>query len=622
MPNNASVSAGVINPLSTGPESLNDVESVTGTASGAPSVQLVFDRVSIDVPTKEEPWTKRILNEVTGIFGPAETVAVMGPSGSGKTTMLNALTGVMKPTSGSISCNGQPFDKAAMRRVSAFVPQDDLLTPCLTVDEAMMEAALFKMGSNVSEIARRQRVNKLLQTFGLEVCRDVLIGHPEGDKGISGGQKRRLSVALELCGEPSLLYLDEPTSGLDAVSTMSLVKSIAALSRAGMTIIATIHQPSAAAFFSFDRLLLLVKGSICYQGPLTLGKQPVNFFTAAGFPCPPLDNPADFMFQVVVENFDIVRRHYLEQGTPEDSGRVADPSLAPLLLRADNMYPSTLAVQLRTHIGRDIKCMVRDPLFVRLRVGSSISVGLIVGILYFKLGNDAEAINNMIALILFMILFLAIINALPVVVAVLPELAIVQKEVRNNWYSPLAYVPAKILTDTPLLIIPPAIFVGIVGNMTTISWGEDGMRLFRLYVACLLVVWGTHAWSLVICALAPSTKIATLMAPGSIMPMAVLSGFFVNQKDMTWVFRWATYIDYLNYAWQAMATAGFQGRKFDVPPDTGMSTGEDILDNRLNLPKVVDGTLDNYWVNIGILCAFTGFFRLAAVYLISRRLSN
>ena len=105
-----------------------------------------------------------------------------------------------------------------MRRFATFVPQDDLLTPSLTVHESLAEACLFKMGRSATAADRRARCEELLAQFGLAECRDVLVGHPEGKKGISGGQKRRLSVALELAGRPSLLLLDEPTSGLDSVS--------------------------------------------------------------------------------------------------------------------------------------------------------------------------------------------------------------------------------------------------------------------------------------------------------------------------------------------------------------------------------------------------------------------
>ena len=207
-------------------------------------VQVVFDKVSVEVATRDKAKPKKkILDQVSGLFGPSEAIAVMGPSGSGKTTMLNVLTGVSKFTSGSITVNSQPFNPVALRRVSALVPQDDLLTPILTVLESLMEASAFK--SELDPAEQRLVVEKLITQFGLQSCRDVLVGHPaEGKRGISGGQRRRLSVALELCGNPSLLYLDEPTSGLDSVSTMTLVKLFSSLAKRGTTVIATIHQPS------------------------------------------------------------------------------------------------------------------------------------------------------------------------------------------------------------------------------------------------------------------------------------------------------------------------------------------------------------------------------------------
>ena len=139
--------------------------------------------------------------------------------------------------------------------------------------------------------------------------------------------------------------------------------------------------------------------------------------------------------------------------------------------------------------------------------------------------------------------------------------------------------------------------------MSGLTRGGDtpGARFFMCYIAIELVVMATHAWALFLCSLAPSTEVGVLLAPGSIMPMAVLSGFFVNQQDMSWVFRWFSYIDYLNYGWQAMATAGFHGLTFNVSEDAGpgLQTGEQVLKNRLRLATGSD--LSSFWVNIGVL---------------------
>ena len=236
---------------------MDDVEA----ASAATPVQVKFTGITLDVKTGKDQ-TKRILDDVSGHFGPAESVAVMGPSGSGKTTLLLCVSGAASPTSGSVDVNGAPFDAGTMRRVASFVPQDDLLTPCLTVEESLREAVLFKTGHAADSLECDQKVNELAERFGLVDCLTTPVGRPgEGKRGASGGQRRRLSVALELCGDPSLLFLDEPTSGLDAVATMSLVRSLQALARRGVCCVAVIHQPSAAAFFAFDRLLLLRAGA-------------------------------------------------------------------------------------------------------------------------------------------------------------------------------------------------------------------------------------------------------------------------------------------------------------------------------------------------------------------------
>ena len=192
-----------------------DVEA----ASAATPVQVKFTGITLDVKTGKDQ-TKRILDDVSGHFGPAESVAVMGPSGSGKTTLLLCVSGAAAPTSGSVEVNGAPFDAGTMRRVASFVPQDDLLTPCLTVEESLREAVLFKTGHASDSLECDQKVNELAERFGLVDCLTTPVGRPgEGKRGASGGQRRRLSVALELCGDPSLLFLDEPTSGLDAVAT-------------------------------------------------------------------------------------------------------------------------------------------------------------------------------------------------------------------------------------------------------------------------------------------------------------------------------------------------------------------------------------------------------------------
>ena len=202
--------------------------------------QLTFSHVTVSVklkPVKGEklPPTKLILDNVSGTLGPSECIAVMGPSGCGKTTLLNALAALSTPTSGHVRIDGAPVHRALMRDASAIVPQhsDELLMPMLSASEALMDAAAFK--TRYTRAQAQERVDQLLRQFGLWECRHVRIGHPEGRRGLSGGQRKRLSVALELLGRPRLLFLDEPTSGLDAVSAHTLVKLVGGLAKQGTT---------------------------------------------------------------------------------------------------------------------------------------------------------------------------------------------------------------------------------------------------------------------------------------------------------------------------------------------------------------------------------------------------
>jgi len=217
-------------------------------------VRLAIDHVSITVPV--EKGTKDLLNDVSAVFGPRELVAVMGPSGSGKTTLLNAIFGGVKPTSGSVTINGQQFDADTAKTFTALVPQDDMHFVVLTPYETLLDQTMFK--TTLSPSAAKERVEQLLSQFGLQECKDVRVGDATlGKVGLSGGQKKRLSVARELVSNPSLLALDEPTTGLDSVSALVLIKAMKELAQSGATIISTIHQPSYPIFTTFDSLLLL-----------------------------------------------------------------------------------------------------------------------------------------------------------------------------------------------------------------------------------------------------------------------------------------------------------------------------------------------------------------------------
>ena len=602
-----------------------DVESVVASSAPAPcQVQIVFDKVCIDVKAHDKT-TKRILHEVSGTFGPNEMTAIMGPSGSGKTTMLNAITGKTKPTSGSIHVNGKPFNSAAMKPITALVPQDDLLTPVLTCSEALMEAAAFKTKYTVPEA--RARTTELLTTFTLLECKDVMIGHPEGRKGLSGGQKKRLSVALELMGNPSLLYLDEPTSGLDSVSALSLVQLLSSLAKRGATIIATIHQPSAAAFFAFDTLLVLAKGKMCYRGPIS-PNQPMTFLQSAGFACPVFYNPADFIMEVLVQPSaqEALQRQLLLELSDGSTPKKTYSSTAPTLTEivgAGTTFASSYATQFKTLVLRNMRVMAREPGLARARVGSNIVMGVVMGVLYWDLGRGQSDITERIALILFSMIFMMLTAVLPTILTVLPELAVVKKEHANNWYALRPYYLAKLIADTPLLVLPPLLYTLIMSFMTGLHDGSAD-RFFRLYLATLATHVIAHSFAMVISCASPSLAVAIFTVPISILPMILFAGFFKNVTQITWAFRWFSYVSFFRYAWEAFNIAAFEDLPLNLPsPVPGVPlTGTFILADRLAFESPTGDFADLYWIDIGIIIAYALLLRLIAFFALAWRVTR
>jgi ABC-type multidrug transport system ATPase subunit len=210
----------------------------------------------------------RLLTDVTGFFEPRQLSMLMGPSGSGKTTLLDILAGrkTTGRTRGEILFGGLRPTRPFLRRYTGYVEQYDTLLPMLTVEEMLMYTAELKRPLSESRVDKRRAVEELLDKLALSDCRRVRIGDPLV-KGISGGQAKRTNIGIALVTSPRVLFLDEPTSGLDSFTANEVVSLLKAIASDGVTILATIHSPTAYAFSLFDRLAMLVRGRLVYFGP-------------------------------------------------------------------------------------------------------------------------------------------------------------------------------------------------------------------------------------------------------------------------------------------------------------------------------------------------------------------
>ena len=218
---------------------------------------------------------KPLLDDVSLTIFPGEFVGLMGPSGAGKTLLLNALNGYLPPTSGQVLINGQNLyaDYDLFRGQIGYVPQDDIVHGSLTVNQALYFTGKLRLPSDTSDEELKARVESILDQLGLAGVGDVLIGNAT-QRGISGGQRKRVNLAMELITDPSLLLLDEPTSGLSSADTLNVMHLLRDLANKGMTILMTIHQPSLEAYRKMDNLIIVAKdagakdpGRLAYYGP-------------------------------------------------------------------------------------------------------------------------------------------------------------------------------------------------------------------------------------------------------------------------------------------------------------------------------------------------------------------
>ncbi|KAK9839931.1 hypothetical protein WJX74_000629 [Apatococcus lobatus] len=242
------------------------------------------------------PANRQILHAATGVCEAGEVLAFMGPSGSSKTTLLTILgdrADKALKREGRITLNGAPLSKQ-FRRQMGFVLQDDLLYENLTVRETLYYAAMLKLPRSMSVKEKTRRVDTTIKALGIGDCQHTIVGG-FGNKGISGGERKRVSVGHELLINPSLLLLDEPTSGLDATTAMHLLSCLRQLASGGRAVITTIHQPSSRLYQQLDKLLLLSKGHQLYFGPA----QKVHmWFNQLGAPCPERVSIADFILDL------------------------------------------------------------------------------------------------------------------------------------------------------------------------------------------------------------------------------------------------------------------------------------------------------------------------------------
>uniref|UniRef100_A0A4W3GVQ9 ATP-binding cassette, sub-family G (WHITE), member 2b n=1 Tax=Callorhinchus milii TaxID=7868 RepID=A0A4W3GVQ9_CALMI len=545
----------------------------------SPGPTLTFSNISYAVNLKktfsikkgEEKW---ILQNVSGIMKPGMN-ALLGPTGSGKTSLLDVLAHRKNPKgikSGQVQLNGQFVDSSS-HQPSAYVVQDDILMGTLSVRENLEFSANLRLSKKEYNAEERQKkVNEVIQELGLQDCASTKIG-TEFLRGISGGERKRCSIGMELITSPSLLFLDEPTTGLDANTANSIMHLLYMLSRNSRTIIFSIHQPRYSIFRLFDSLTLMNKGQIIYQGP---GAEALDYFTEIGFKCEPYNNPSDFFLDVI-------------------NGAI------------QHKCNQCFLIVRHLKCGRTMKNFLRNPQTSVVQVFMMIFFGILNGLIFFQIPNTMpEALQNS-KVKDYLTLFLRLV--------IHPcyrqyKFILNRHENSSGYYRTSAYFLSKILIDLiPNRIIP--IFGLAAISYFMIGLKEDVTSFFLFILTISLTSLAAVSLAFFVSASANTFAAANALIAIPYVLMMVFGGFLVNLNGMLNWLSWLKWISIFRYGLDALAINELKGQIFYS--NLTLFYGEAYLDQ-----QGINHSTWGFWQNeVALFCMTIVFMFLAFVQLLT-----
>ncbi|KAK6136482.1 hypothetical protein DH2020_029778 [Rehmannia glutinosa] len=558
-------------------------------------VYLTWEELWVTVSTgNQKEGTKSILQGLSGYACPGEVLAIMGPSGCGKSTLLDSLAGRLSSRTrqkGEILINGRKQKLAY--GTSAYVTQEDTLTWTLTVREAVYFSAQLQLPKTMSKSEKKEIAERTIREMGLQDSVDTRIGE-WGRKGLSSGQRRRVSICIELLKRPKLLFLDEPTSGLDSAASYFVMNRIVKLAREyGMTVISSIHQPITEVFQLLNNLCLLSSGRMIYFGPSSLANEDIEWGTGNKFVAEEvidrlirsysLSDACKQMKTLVLE----IRKR--EGGPTEKKERQA------------NLFTQCLILTKRSFIN-----MYRDLGYYWLRLAIYVALGLGLGSVFYDLGSNYNSIHERGSLLMFVASLLTImaIGGFP---SFVEDLKVFRRERLNGHYGATAFVVGNTFSSTPFLLLISTIPGAITYFLAGLHQGNLEFSYFTLVLfSCMMLV---ESLMMIVATIMPSFLLGLIVGAGIQGLMMLSGGFFQLPNDLPKIF-WKYpmyYIAFHKYAYQGLYKNEFEGRRFSIDQLGGPSTvdGETIL---RDIWQVEMGY--SKWIDLGILFGMVVVYRV------------
>ncbi|XP_030384180.1 ATP-binding cassette sub-family G member 4 isoform X2 [Scaptodrosophila lebanonensis] len=519
-------------------------------------LELHFSQVSYSVKSATK-GTKQLLHEVCGQLRSGRLTGVLGPSGAGKTTLLNVLAGFkVNGVSGQFDLNGQPRDLLSFRNMSSYIPQDFEMLSLLTVEETLRVSADLKLPTSTPLEQKQKIIDDIVDILNLQSCRRTLV------RSTSGGERKRLSMGIELITNPPVMFFDEPTSGLDSVTSLQVMGYLQRLAHDGRIVVCVVHQPSSNLMRLFDDVLVLAHGELLYAGPQA---EMLGCFQQAGYCCPNYYNPADFVLEVGSESSNQRCDALIEQNKDRHSSIKRLHKLIPdeqtLMDSAIDLRPDSVvrpkeqvsfSYQLCVLMKRHLRVMSRNLIAVQMRIIMHVVVALLLGVVYWQIGDDAAKLPSNVACLFFVMLFAFSGNAMPSILLCLQESAIFIREYYNGWYSLNAYYISKVLADLPLQFTCPTLFIGISYFMT--GQPPELSRFLMCWAVCIITTFIGHFIGVIAGSLL-DMQMSIFIVPASTIPLMLFSGFFIRMRELSWFLRPICDISFFRYIFEGLMRA-------------------------------------------------------------------
>ncbi|WOK99146.1 ABC transporter G family member 36-like isoform X2 [Canna indica] len=559
-------------------------------------LSITFDNIRYSVNMPQEMKDQGVgedrlvlLKGISGSFRPGVLTALMGVSGAGKTTLMDVLAGRKTGgyIEGNITISGYPKKQETFARVSGYCEQNDIHSPHVTVYESLVYSAWLRLPPDVDSVTRKMFVDEVMELVELTSLRDALVGLP-GLNGLSTEQRKRLTIAVELVANPSIIFMDEPTSGLDARAAAIVMRTVRNTVDTGRTVVCTIHQPSIDIFEAFDELFLMKRGGEeIYVGPLGHNScHLINYFESIDGVSKIKDgyNPATWMLEVTTQaqedalgiDFSIVYKNSeLYQRNQSLIKELSTPPPGSSDLYFPTQYAQSFKVQCIACLWKQHLSYWRNPPYTAVRFFFTTFIALLFGTVFWDLGtkkNSQQDLFNAMGSMYAAVLFLGVQNSSSVQPVVAIERTVFYRERAAGMYSALPYAFGQVFIEIPYIFVQSLVYGLIVYAMIAFEWTAAKFFWYLFFMYFTLLYFTLYGMMSV--ALTPNHHIASIVSSAFYGLWNIFCGYIIPRPRIPVWWRWYYWASPVAWTLYGLVVSQFGDIEETFENGTGESVSE------------------------------------------------